>query len=216
MGRSYERDELFGGAPLEHKQHSSLVIAKALGSRVSVGTRVALHSIQSPAWVAGTGEVIAKFEDGSAAVLVNSYGKGRTITILLDASSAAEEFPELVRDIIDYALANTGAERAADLMGTDARMDVAMEKLRDGFSVAVVNHNSIEKEVTVRALKSNLDQRDTWIDAATGKEISGADKESVTLRIPADGFRAVEFKHGFSPKSPARSPNSAAPEHSHE
>jgi hypothetical protein len=216
MGRSYERDELFGGAPLEHKQHSSLVIEKALGSRVSVGTRVALHSIQSPSWVAGTGEVIAKFEDGSAAILVNSYGKGRTITILPDASSAAQEFPELIRDAIDYALANTGAERAADLVGADARMDVAIGKLRDGFSVAVVNHNSVEKEVTVRALKPYLAHRDTWIDAVTGTEISGSDEQSVTLRLPADGFRAIEFKHGVSVKSPARSPNSAVPEHTHE
>jgi hypothetical protein len=160
--------------------------------------------------------VIAKFEDGSAAILVNSYGKGRTITILPDASSAAQEFPELIRDAIDYALANTGAERAADLVGADARMDVAIGKLRDGFSVAVVNHNSVEKEVTVRALKPYLAHRDTWIDAVTGTEISGSDEQSVTLRLPADGFRAIEFKHGVSVKSPARSPNSAVPEHTHE
>jgi hypothetical protein len=215
MGRSYERDELFGGAPLGNKQHSSLLIETAVGSRVNIGTRIALPRVPCPSWETGTGKVIAKFEDGSAAVLVNSYGRGRTITILPDASSAAQEFPELIRDAIDYGLANTGAERVADLLGTDAHTDVAMEKLRDGFAVALVNHNSLEKEVTVRALKPYLYQGNTWTDAVTGTEISGSE-QSVTLRIPADGFRAIEFKHRVSVKSFAFSPHSAAPEHSHE
>jgi hypothetical protein len=215
MGRSYERDELFGGAPLGNKQHSSLLIETAVGSRVNIGTRIALPRVPCPSWETGTGKVIAKFEDGSAAVLVNSYGRGRTITILPDASSAAQEFPELIRDAIDYGLANTGAERVADLLGTDAHTDVAMEKLRDGFAVALVNHNSLEKEVTVRALKPYLYQGNTWTDAVTGTEISGSE-QSVTLRIPADGFRAIEFKHRVSVKSFACSPHSAAPEHSHE
>jgi hypothetical protein len=197
MGRSYERDELFGGEPLENKRHSSLVIEKAVGTRVSIGTQIILRSVQCPSWVAGRAKVIAKFEDGSAAILVNSDGKGKAITILPDASSAAQEFPDLVRDAIDYALATPRVERAADLLGTDARMDVAMEKLSEGFAVAIVNHNSVEKNVTVRPLKPYLDWRATWIDSITETRVSGSDDQSLKLHIPAGGFRAIEFKRGF-------------------
>jgi hypothetical protein len=194
MGRSYERRELFGGEHLENKLHSSIVVQEVVASRVSAGTRIALQSVQSASWVSGTAKVIAKFEDGSAAILVNSYGKGKTVTVLPDAWSAAQKFPDLVRDAIDYALANIGSERVADLLGTDARMDVATEKLRDGFALAVVNHSAAEKEVIVRPLKPYLDSRATWIDLATETKISAADGHSLTVRVPAGGFRAIEFK----------------------
>lgn len=195
MGRSYERDELFGGQPLETRPHSALVLTDAVGSRVGAGTRIVLPSVQFPSWRVGAGKVIAQFEDASAAVLVNSYGKGKTVTILPDAWNAAQYFPDLVRDAIDYALASTGSERAADLIGTDARMDVAVQKLRYGFAFAIVNHNTIEKEVTVRRLKSNSEGRVTWTDLVTEARIPFSDKDSLQLQIPAGGFRAIELRH---------------------
>jgi hypothetical protein len=216
MGRSYERRELFGGAPLENQLHSSIIVQEALGSRVSTGKRIGLQDIHSPSWVAGTGRVIAKFEDGSVAILVNSYGKGKTITILPSASDAAQDFPELVRDAIDFALGHAGTDRAADLLGTDARMDVATEKRRDGFAVAVVNHNSVEKDVTVRPLKPDLDGVATWIDSVNGTRLPASDQKFLKLRIPAGGFRAVEFKQKVSAKDIALPPNFSVPEHSHE
>ena len=199
MGRSYERNELFGGEPLETKSHSALVLKEAVGSRVSPGTRIALPAVQCSSWRAGKAKVIAQFEDGSAALLVNFYGKGKIVTILPDAWSAARNFPDLVRDTIDFALADTGSERAADLIGTDARMDFAMEKLRDGFAVAIVNHNSVETEVTVRTLQSTSQLPYTWTDLVTGARIPNSDRDSL-VRIPAGGFRAIEFNQSHTVK----------------
>jgi len=130
---------------------------------------------------------------------VNFYGKGKIVTILPDAWSAARNFPDLVRDTIDFALADTGSERAADLIGTDARMDFAMEKLRDGFAVAIVNHNSVETEVTVRTLQSTSQFPYTWTDLVTGARIPNSDRDSL-VRIPAGGFRAIEFNQSHAVK----------------
>ena len=217
MGRSYERNELFGGEPLETKSHSALVLKEAVGSRVGAGTRITLPGVQSPSWRVGTGKVIAQFEDGSTAILVNSYGKGKTATILADAASAAHYFPDLVRDVIDSALANTGNERAADLGGTDTHMDVAMEKLGDGFAFAIVNHNSVDKEVSVRALESNSESPATWIDLVTAARIPDSARDYL-VRIPAGGFRAIEFRQGRAAKITSQSLQSkpGATEHSHE
>lgn len=217
MGRSYERKELFGGEPLEIKSHSALILKEAVGTRVNAGTRITLPSLRSPSWRITAGKAIAQFEDGSAAVSVNSYGKGKTLTILPDATSAAQYFPDLVRDVVDSALANTGNERVVDLIGTDTRMDVATQKLGDGFAFSIVNHNSVDKEVNVRALQSNSQSSATWIDLVTGARISESDRDSV-VRIPAGGFRAVEFRQRRAAKfaSSSLQSKSIAIEHSHE
>ena len=193
MGRSYERRELFGGEPAESKLHSSIVVLEVVGSRINTGSRFPLQSVRCPSWVAGTGRVIAKFEDGSAAILVNSYGKGKIVTILPDTLTAAQRFPELVRDAIDYALSNAGAGRSVDLLGANERVDAAIGKTSDGVAAAIVNHNAEEMEITIRTMGSSLNGRFDWIDLVTQNLLPPAG-QSLTVRVPAGGFRAIELK----------------------
>ncbi|PYX79163.1 MAG: hypothetical protein DMG70_28835 [Acidobacteria bacterium] len=193
MGRSYERRELFGGQPLEIKLHNSMTVEQAAGSRVKSGSRFDLPSTRFSSWVAGTGTVIAKFEDGSAAVLVNSYGKGKVVTILSSAAVAVQQFPELVRDVVDYALSRAGLERAIDILGANENVDTATAKTSDNVAAAIVNHNTEDMEVTLRTIRDCPKSECRWIDMVD-KEVLFPERQSLTLRVPAGGFRAIELK----------------------
>lgn len=191
MGRSYERRDLFGGEPNESKPHNSIMVQNAVGRRVDKGSRFPLQSVRYSSWEAGTGRAIASFEDGSAAILVNSYGKGKVVTILPDALTAARDFPELVRDAIDFALSNTGVDRAVDILGANERMDAAIGRTSDAVAAAIVNHNAEEIEVTVRTLHSSV--KVDWIDLVTQKPFPPTG-QPLRVRVPAGGFRAIELK----------------------
>ncbi|HYJ91369.1 MAG TPA: hypothetical protein VEV84_08675 [Pyrinomonadaceae bacterium] len=67
--------------------------------------------------------MIATFEDGSAAVLVNRHGKGLVITIVTDTPFAVSQFPDLVRDAFDRALTAAGRPLPVDLLSTDDNFD---------------------------------------------------------------------------------------------
>ncbi len=197
MGRSYQRTELFGGEESQTHVHSAVVLSKALGNRVTAGSRFALPDVALSSWTAKGGRPFATFEDGSAAIIVNSYGKGKIVTIVPSASTAAQRFPELVRDAIDYALASAGAERAADVLGANERMDTAIDKTSEGFAAAVINHNAEEMEITIRSIKPHLDSRVAWIDLITEKVLPSSEGQSLKLRVPARAFRAVELRSAF-------------------
>jgi len=87
-------------------------VKNAKGGRVGVGTRFALPAGQPWAgWIAGPAAVVAKFEDGTVAVFTNRLGEGLIASFALDAATAAKGIPAVVRDILDAALAVTGARR---------------------------------------------------------------------------------------------------------
>ena len=80
--------------------------------------------------------MIATFEDNSAAIIANRFGKGIVVSFFSDAWTAARDFPDLVRDVIDYALSSTGAKSLVDIVGANENMDMAVGKTAGGFSVA--------------------------------------------------------------------------------
>jgi uncharacterized protein DUF4434 len=192
MGRSYERDELFGLVEEKKKaSHSSVGVREAIGERVKTGARFELSSLQLPLWSAKDARVIASFEDGSPAVATNKYGKGTIVTVLPDASTAARSMPELLRDALDYATAAArGGTLLVDIAGSNENSDVAVGPTASGFRVAVINYDSTEKEVLLKPVK----RRDVgqWLDLATNARIGTT--HSLKLKIPARGFRAVEFR----------------------
>ena len=98
--------------------------------------------------------MIATFEDNSAAIIANRFGKGLVVSFFSDASTAARDFPDLMRDVIDYALKATGAESPVDIVGANENMDIAVGKTALGFNVALVNHNSNKLEVVLKPSKS--------------------------------------------------------------
>ena len=196
MGRSYERRELFGadeagGMP----KHTAVVVKEAVGERVKVGSRFSLKETELPAWTINKARVIATFEDNSAAIIANRFGKGIVLSFFPDAWTAARDIPDLVRDVIDYALISTRAESLVDIVGANENMDIAVGKTAGGFSVALVNHNSSKVEVIIRPTKPQARRVGGWVDLVAGNRIeTAAPDRSVKLTIQGNGFRALEFR----------------------
>ena len=196
MGRTYERRELFGaeeagGMP----KHRAVVVKEAVGERVKPGNRFALKETELPAWTINKARVIATFEDNSAAIIANRFGKGTVVSFFPDAWTAARDIPDLVRDVIDYALRSAGAESLVDIVGANENMDMAVGRTAEGFSVALVNHSANKVEVILRPTKSQAGRVGAWVDLVVGNRIeTAASDRSVKLTIQGNGFRALEFR----------------------
>ncbi len=196
MGRSYERRELFGvdeagGAP----EHTAVVVKEALGQRAKPGSRFALTKNPLSAWTIIQGRVIATFEDNSAAIVANKFGKGIVVSVFSDALTAVRQFPELIRDVLDYALLASGAGSVVDIVGANENMDVAVGTSAAGFTVALVNHGSTSTEVILRLAKAPASGVGGWVDLVAGNKFAtAAPDRALKLSIPGNGFRALEFR----------------------
>ncbi|MEA1878002.1 MAG: hypothetical protein U9N86_14190, partial [Bacteroidota bacterium] len=191
---SYERKELFGLEEGEPTVHSSIIVSKSSGSRVSAGDKFNLPDIHLPLWESTGSEVFAEFEDGSPAVLINRYGKGVVATIVTDANTAAEQFPELIRDIIDNAMTTSRVRRVVDVIGTNENVDIAITKTDEGFRVAVVNHNTYELEITLDPLDVPNGSAFQWLNLISQESINAqASDLSIKLQLPGLDFLCFEF-----------------------
>jgi Domain of unknown function (DUF4434) len=192
MGRSYERQELFGMDESESNAiHSAVIVNDGIGDRVKPGKRFDLGRLQLPSWTTKSARVIATFEDGSPAVTTNKYGKGTFLTILPDAWTAAQKIPELVRDVLDYALSMHGNSLLVDVLGSGENADIAVGKTATGFRIAMVNHDDFEMEVMLRPIKTT-GRPFEWSDLVRAEKVPT--QESLRLRVPGRGFRAIEYR----------------------
>lgn len=195
MASSYERKEFFGVEEGETKTHSSLIVKNAIGKRVSKEKQYPLPHFSLPLWKTKNAKVIATYEDGSPAIVVNKYGEGTVATFLMDAKTAAEQFPELVRDVIDYAMAAYNLSLSVDILGTNENFNFAFTKTETGFRVAVVNLNSQAMEITLNALNVSEDTNCEWYNLISKKNIKNSkDNISLKLQVPGTDYICVEFK----------------------
>jgi hypothetical protein len=166
MGRSYEREELFGAEEAGPRSHKTIAVKDAVGERVKIGGRFDSSRIQLPTWTITRARVLATFEDNSAAIIVNRFGKGLVISF----------FPD-------------------DVVGSNENIDVAVGQLEGGFGVSLVNHNSSQSDVVLKPTKSHQDLIGKWVDLVTGNAIeTTASDRSLKLTVPGHGFRALEFR----------------------
>ena len=140
-GRSYERKDLFGGEQMASRSHTKL-------SAGSTTVRFPRSEINS--WLPATASVIAKFEDGSGAILMNKFRKGTAISILPDAVFSAQFMPSVTRRILNRALELSGNPPVVDISGADPNMDFAVRQTRSEFNAAVVNHNMSDRRIRIR------------------------------------------------------------------
>lgn len=195
MGVSYERSEVFGVKALPPAPHNALTVREALGLRVPAGRSIELPGTPLPSWKSTGAKVIATFEDGSAAIAVNHYGKGTVVVIATDAMTAARFFPNMVRDVLDAALVADGNKRAVDIIGTNENIDDAISETSTGFRVAVVNHDRGPLTITFQPLNKFAGQWADWFNLEKPTEApiySG--KRPLTLVVPGGSFRAIEWK----------------------
>ena len=192
---SYKRKDFFGVEEGEVKNHSSLIVKNAIGKRVSEGKQYALPDVSLPLWKTENAKVIATFEDGSPAIIINKYGKGAVATILIDATTASEQIPELVRDVIDYAMATYNLSLPVDILGTNENVNIAVAKTENGFRVAVINHNAYPLQITLKATDIARGSTFEWHDLVSGQQHKPANGDpSLKLQLPETDYLCVEFK----------------------
>jgi hypothetical protein len=198
MGNGYDRKKLFGIEEMDQKVHTSIEVLQSIGIRVKEGFEKSFKSMQLPLWKSSRGKIIAQFEDASPAVVVNHYGKGITVAFALDAETAAQQLPDLARDIIDYAHKESNRSPMVDILGTNENVDVTVARIDDGFRVALVNHNDRSLTIALKPLNIPQDSHFEWIDLITGEKINGSlDEKLLKLNVPALDYLCVEFRQGL-------------------
>jgi len=184
MGRTYERSEMFGGDELPATLHTSMTLRKKIGSRVAAGRLYNLLHANLAGWKTTTGEVIAAYGNGEAAITINKLGKGTVVTILPDAHFAAANFSDLTRDMLDIALKAAGQPRMIDITGANEKVETAIKRTQNGFNLAIANHNSSD-------IRLKLDPRDTKAACSSGSRPSNdtvSPRKPFEVSVPATGY----------------------------
>ncbi|OGV35407.1 MAG: hypothetical protein A2020_06655 [Lentisphaerae bacterium GWF2_45_14] len=136
-----------------------------------------------------TGKAVANYEDGRAAVVVNSFGKGKAIVTgteffrqyYNDADSANTEF-------LRNAILDSGVKRNAEILidgeiAESSGIEACRLSGKKGIIYIILNHN--EKEVNFQLRLREHDN--SWKDMETDKEIN-IEKEQM---LPANGVLAI-------------------------
>jgi hypothetical protein len=199
--RIYDRDEACGGRENVAKSHTAIRVVRPLGGRVKAGAAFRFAAAESPSWTLTSGKVVAAFEDGSAAALMNTFGKGTCFTLPLTITAAVRIMPELVRDVLDWALGTANAQSAAriaarpfDIAGLDEDSDVTMSMAGERRIVAVVNYKKIPVEIDLRPLGLEAATTYALTDLKTGEVIrsgAGRDLTYVNISVPAVDYVCV-------------------------
>jgi hypothetical protein len=192
---SYKRKDFFGVEEGNPQNHSSLIVKNVIGKRISEGKQYTLPDVSLPLWKTENTKVIATFEDSSPAIIINKYGKGIIATILIDAKTAAKQFPELVRDVIDHVMATYDISLPVDILGTNENVNIAVTETETGFRVALVNLNRQTLEITLNALNVSENSKHEWYDLISKKSIENSkDNISLKFQIPGTDYICVEFR----------------------
>jgi hypothetical protein len=192
MGRSYDRKELFGGEELSEKTHTKIFVKNSPAKTIANAGQISFPATTLNSWIPTSAQVTGTYEDGSAAILVNKFGKGTVVTILPEAKFASRFLPELTRDVIDYALETSSNKPLVRMSGLNENFDVAANFMENSFSVVLVNHNNVDSETILDFPGRISFCRTTDVNSST-KEI-GQKVEKLKLKIPANDFRLLECK----------------------
>lgn len=195
-GDCFKRPELCGGTDRPAARRGKIEIQAAEGSRMKAGTSVACD-VESPSWIPSTARTIAAFDDGSAAVAVNTFGKGKVYVVSLSATDAVRCIPELLRDMFDAAAEHGASRRPFDFYGVHEDIDMAVSTQDGEYRLALVNHQGAPMDVTVVPL--TLDPNATYraTDLAAGRtlfEKKGGELAKFPLSVPGHGFVAIALR----------------------
>lgn len=186
-GRSYDRDTLFGGRETGTRAPKSIRVRAPMGRRLAAGdARTLASAAPLQVWTAGSANVLAEFDDGSPAILANSYGKGLAIAVLLPVPQLSSAFPELLREVLDVALARAGHPLLVDITGLSVQSDVAVAGGPGTRTVALVNYGDQPLAVSV-----GIDAGSVWVDALTGQSLALDGTGRASLSVPRARERVI-------------------------
>ena len=191
MGRTFERDELFGARESDRE-----AVTKGLRAPHSFGTRTRSTCTLPPArrrgWNATTARTLATFDDGSPAILANRHGAGLAIVVVPSIPDLAGGCGAYLREVLDYALTHTGQRLLADVEGLSEASDLSISADAEKLAVTIINHAS----ASITAIVRPRDGTATWFDTATGRPLDASADGALPLEVPANGARTVERRSG--------------------
>lgn len=191
-GDRFNRTDLCGGTEKTAAKHSKIEMTLGVHRRVKEGCVFNFEPKEYPSWAVTTGKTVAVFEDGSAAVLSNQFGKGAVFTIPVNTQDAIAIMPDLVRDIFDWALAQKGLKRPFDVIGANKDIDIAMSCVNGEYRLAVVNHGNQNVEVRIFPLSLLPETVYKLTDLKTGETLpEKSGKELAQMWLPV---KAVDCK----------------------
>jgi len=194
MGNTYDRDALLGAAEGTKVPRKSIIVREPAGNRTKAGVRFGLREGQAWAgWKPGKTKVIAEFEDGAAAAFVNRVGQGVIASFATDAATAARDFPDIVRDVLDAAMAVTGGRRPVDVLGATENVDLASCVIDGGVRAAIINHGNSPIDVVIVPLGSKT--AGAWKDFVSGTAKPGrAADGALVVTVAGRGYVCWEYK----------------------
>jgi len=193
-GDRFNRTELCGGEENKEASHNWIEVKEAIQARVRQGEKFVFEPANFSSWSPTIGRAVACFEDGSAAVLINNFGKGAVMTIPVNMPDMVRIAPALVRDIIDFALAQREVKRAFDIIGANEDMDIAMSLLEGEYQLAVINYRDKAVEVKICPLNLASDKLYRLVDLRTGRVIKqdrGTNLAEIRMTIGLNDFLAL-------------------------
>jgi len=193
-GDLFDRKTFVGGQEEKARGYDLIEVREPIFTRVKKGTRFSAGHAAVSSWKPTTGKIVAAFEDGSAALLVNDFGKGLVVTIPLELKESVGIMPALVRDVLDFALARHGLKRSFDIEGAREDMDVAMTPGNGAPAVAVMNYGPQPADVTIYPLNLEAGRAYTLTDLKTGRQTSRKAKELFPLRVKVKSHDFIAIK----------------------
>lgn len=196
-GDRFDREKLWGARELipiqaSHKYERISVVNP--GMRTHKGQSWSFAQVVSSAWVPAGGDMIASFPDGSASVLSNSYGEGKTYVVTMSAQNAVSICPDLIRDIIDDALAGYDIQRPFDVYGANRSMDISMKTGRTGYLISAANYLSTSTDLVIKPLSLVGNKEYILTDMKSETVLSrkpGSEYASIAVRIEGNSFIAL-------------------------
>ncbi len=194
-GDRFDREALCGARENPAKLHRWVSVQEALGRRTKKGTRFGLRPGKASSWspLSASARVVAAFEDGTGAALVNEFGQGLCITVSLGLEEMVESVPRFARDIMDFALDRSGNKRAFDVLGLAQELDVAESTVDGQPYLSIVNHKDDPCLVTILPLLltpgSSFDLRDERTGRFFSRNQSGLlSGQRIRVEVPARDF----------------------------
>lgn len=196
FGDLFDREALVGGREQGPVKHAYIESEEPIYTRVKPGRRFRAGNATAVSWKPTTAKSAAAFEDDAAAVLVNAVGKGTVVTIPFSLSDAAQLMPELIRDVLDSALARRGLKRPFDIDGVSGDMDVSMTGGGGEPAVAIMNYESKSADVAIFVLNLEPGRKYIVIDLKTGARTVRPGNELYPLRarVKSHDFIALKIK----------------------
>ena len=189
-GDRFDRTKFWGAGEVSPVQNnlkfSGVKVRRSPGMRTMPNSSISFSPVVSSSWDPSEPQRIADFNDKSAAVFSNNYGKGKTYVISLSVNDAVNNFPDLLRDIFDEAMDFQGIKRHFDFYGIIDNMDIASGENGGRYSFMVSNYNDKPVEVTIKPLVKNWKENFELIDLRSGSAgiknvISGTDNFRIKI-----------------------------------